>query len=75
MRLEGKNAIVTGSSVGIGAAIAKRYAAEGAQVAINYKSNDDGANGIIKDITDAGGKAKAFKGGRLNCSRDRDAHW
>jgi NAD(P)-dependent dehydrogenase (short-subunit alcohol dehydrogenase family) len=62
MRLEGKNAIVTGSSVGIGAAIAKRYAAEGAQVAINYKSNDDGANGIIKDITDAGGKAKAFKG-------------
>ena len=62
MRLEGKNAIVTGSSVGIGAAIAKRYAAEGAQVAINYKSNDDGANAIIKEITDAGGKAKAFKG-------------
>lgn len=62
MRLEGKNAIVTGSSVGIGAAIAKRYASEGAQVAINYKSNDEGANGIIKEITDAGGKAKAFKG-------------
>ena len=62
MRLEGKNAIVTGSSVGIGAAIAKRYAGEGAQVAINYKSNDDGANAVIKEITDAGGKAKAFKG-------------
>jgi NAD(P)-dependent dehydrogenase (short-subunit alcohol dehydrogenase family) len=62
MRLEGKNAIVTGSSVGIGAAIAKRYAREGARVAINYKSNDAGANAVIKEITDAGGKATAFKG-------------
>ncbi|MBO6782025.1 MAG: SDR family oxidoreductase [Alphaproteobacteria bacterium] len=61
MRLEGKIAIVTGGSVGIGAAIAKRYAAEGATVAIAYKSNDDGANAVVKEIEDAGGKAKAYK--------------
>ena len=61
MRLKDKVAIVTGGSVGIGAAIAKRYAAEGATVATVYKSNDEGAAGIIKEITDAGGKGKAFK--------------
>ncbi len=61
MRLEGKVAIVTGGSVGIGAAIAKRYASEGATVATVYKSNDEGAAGIIKEIEDAGGKGKAFK--------------
>ncbi|MGB0626797.1 MAG: SDR family NAD(P)-dependent oxidoreductase [Alphaproteobacteria bacterium] len=61
MRLKDKVAIVTGGSVGIGAAIAKRYAAEGATVATVYKSNDDGAAVIIKEITDAGGKGKAFK--------------
>ncbi|MEP4380394.1 MAG: SDR family oxidoreductase [Alphaproteobacteria bacterium] len=61
MRLKDKVAIVTGGSVGIGAAIAKRYAAEGATVATVYKSNDAGAAGIIKEITDAGGKGKAFK--------------
>lgn len=61
MRLKDKVAIVTGGSVGIGAAIAKRYAAEGATVATVYKSNDDGAAAIIKEITDAGGKGKAFK--------------
>jgi NAD(P)-dependent dehydrogenase (short-subunit alcohol dehydrogenase family) len=61
MRLKDKVAIVTGGSVGIGAAIAKRYASEGATVVTVYKSNDDGAAGIIKEITDAGGKGKAFK--------------
>lgn len=61
MRLKDKVAIVTGGSVGIGAAIAKRYAAEGATVATVYKSNDDAAAAIIKEITDAGGKGKAFK--------------
>ncbi len=61
MRLQEKIALVTGSSVGIGEAIAKRYGKEGARVAINYKSNDDGANGVAQAITDAGGIAKPFK--------------
>lgn len=62
MRMQDKVALVTGSSVGIGEAIARRFAAEGATVAINYKSNDDAANAIVQEIIDAGGKAKTFKG-------------
>ena len=61
MRLQEKIALVTGSSVGIGEAIAKRFGKEGARVAINYKSNDEGANGVAQAITDAGGIAKPFK--------------
>ena len=41
MRMQDKVALVTGSSVGIGEAIARRFAKEGAKVAINYKSNDE----------------------------------
>ncbi|MDH3738779.1 MAG: SDR family oxidoreductase [Alphaproteobacteria bacterium] len=59
--MKDKVALVTGASVGIGEAIAKRFAAEGAKVAINYKSNDDGANAVVQAITDAGGIAKTFK--------------
>ncbi|NKB48652.1 MAG: glucose 1-dehydrogenase [Alphaproteobacteria bacterium] len=61
MRMQDKVALVTGASVGIGEAIAKRFAKEGATVAINYKSNDEGANRVVQEITDAGGTAKTFK--------------
>jgi NAD(P)-dependent dehydrogenase (short-subunit alcohol dehydrogenase family) len=61
MRMQDKVALVTGSSVGIGEAIAKRFANEGASVAINYKSNDDGAARVVKEITDGGGVAQPFK--------------
>ncbi len=61
MRMQDKVALVTGSSVGIGEAIAKRFAKEGAKIAINYKSNDEGANRVVAEIADAGGTAKPFK--------------
>jgi NAD(P)-dependent dehydrogenase (short-subunit alcohol dehydrogenase family) len=61
MRLKDKVAIVTGSSMGIGEAIAKRYAREGATVAINYFKSTDKAEAVVKDIVAAGGKAKAYK--------------
>ena len=61
MRLQNKVAIVTGSSMGIGEAIAKRYAKEGAKVAVNYFKSEDKANGVVDAIKAEGGVAKAFK--------------
>ena len=61
MRLPNKVAIVTGSSMGIGEAIAKRYAKEGAKVAVNYFKSEDKANGVVDAIKAEGGVAKAFK--------------
>ena len=61
MRLKDKVAIVTGSSMGIGEAIAKRFAKEGATVAINYLKSPDHASKVVNDITEAGGKAKSYK--------------
>ncbi len=60
-RLNGKIAIVTGASKGIGAAIAKAYAAEGAKVVVNYAASKAGADKVVKEITDAGGKALAIQ--------------
>lgn len=56
-RLSGKVAIVTGSATGIGQAIAIRLGSEGAQVVIDYRSHEDGAEETRKQIESAGGKA------------------
>lgn len=56
MKLEGKVALVTGSSQGIGQAIAIRLAAEGANVVINYRSHPEGAEETLTKVQAAGGK-------------------
>lgn len=60
-RLEGKVALVTGGSRGIGAAIALKLAAEGASVALSYASNKDAADKVVAKITALGSKAVAVK--------------
>ncbi len=60
-KLEGKVAIVTGASKGIGAGIAKQLAAEGASVVVNYSSSREGADRVVDEIKKNGGKAVAVQ--------------
>jgi 3-oxoacyl-[acyl-carrier protein] reductase len=61
-KLNGKVAVVTGASKGIGAGIAKQFAAEGAAVVVNYASSKTDADKVVDEITKRGGKAVALQG-------------
>ena len=69
--LEGKNAIVTGGSIGIGAAIALRLAQEGCNVAINYRRHDTEAKQVVRDVEASGRRGLAVK---ADVSSYDDAH-
>jgi len=71
-KLQGRVAVITGASKGIGAGIAKAYAAEGAAVVVNYASSREDADRVVAEITAAGGKAIAV-GGDVSKSADVDA--
>jgi 3-oxoacyl-[acyl-carrier protein] reductase len=68
-KLEGKVAVVTGASKGIGASIALHLAAEGAAVVVNYSSSKEGADRVVGEITAKGGKAIAVQ---ANVAKEAD---
>jgi 3-oxoacyl-[acyl-carrier protein] reductase len=68
-KLKNKVAVVTGASKGIGASIAKHFAAEGAKVVVNYASSKEGADSVVKEITDNGGRAFSV---RADVSKEAD---
>lgn len=65
-KLQGKIALVTGGSRGIGAATARALADEGANVAISYSASPDKADAVVRDLAAKGVKAKAYKADQAN---------
>jgi len=70
MKLEGKNAVVTGGGRGVGRAISRAFAKEGANVVVNYAGNEKAANEVVEMIKKMGRKAVAVKG---DVGQDADA--
>ncbi|MFL5518911.1 MAG: SDR family NAD(P)-dependent oxidoreductase, partial [Gemmatimonadales bacterium] len=68
--LDGRSALVTGGDQGIGRGIALRLAQDGADVAIVYRANQDGASQVVEEIRQAGGRTVAV---RADVSRTADA--
>src|SRR5271156_1427867 len=71
--LAGKVALVTGGARGIGAAIAKRLAADGASVAVTYTKGADAAASLVKEIERGGGKALALQADAADAAAVRNA--
>src|SRR6266567_669758 len=72
-KLAGKVALITGGSRGIGAAISKRLAADGASVAITYTKGADAAASVVKEIEHGGGKAIAIQADAADADAVRNA--
>ncbi len=72
MNLEGKNAIVTGGSIGIGTSIALNLAKAGANVALNYRRHADEANQVVQEIEKMGRKGMAVKAD-VSVTKDAEA--
>jgi len=72
-KLQGKFALVTGASRGIGAAIAKHLAAEGASVAITYAKDAKSASAVVKAIEEGGGKAMAIQADSIDADAIKGA--
>lgn len=70
--LQGRVAVVTGSSRGVGRGIALRLAADGAAVAVNYRRDADAADAVVAEIVSAGGRARAY-GAAINDESAVDA--